>query len=737
MNKYTLGGMAGVIVLLCLAAVYFIGTSKQNLYAEKLHYLAEISSKSAALIEAKVSDQLNLIETVATHISNNSSLDMEMEMSLLRAETEKNKFKRMGILSLDGVAITTDGLGFDGSDEAYFKEAMSGKSVVSNSLIDSTDGSDINVFATPLKKNQEIVGVLFAIQSIDAFSNMLTIDSFGSEGYSYIIDRLGRPVIYTNHKNSVGQYDNIFETLQKLTGNTDLIEELKSNLQAGKSGVFTYDRDGISRQVNYTKVGLNDWYIVSVVPVSVLSNSSDSLIRNTVITALAVLICALLLGYLGFRFFKKANNTLKQIAFTDVITGYSNWNKFERDALALLWQNPNKKYAMINFDMDKFKVINDIYGHKKGNEVLQHIANVLKRTTKEDETFGRTSSDNFNLLICYKTTDDIIARIEDINQQVMNNIEGYIIRLSFGIYRITKMNQSINRLSDRANLARLSVKSKADVCYSFFNEEIRNAILVEKEIENCMELALKNGEFEVYLQPKFLFETEKIAGAEALVRWNRPGKGIIPPDQFIPLFEKNGFVRKLDAYMFEQVCVLLSKWKATDKFITPIAISVNFSRVHLNNAVLSTDLLDIAKRHGIDPQWLEIEITESAVFDNMSQLIEVMGQLKEVGFAISIDDFGSGYSSLNILKDIPASIIKMDKAFLDEATDDERGKLIVSSLIKMAKELGLCTVAEGVETLEQVGFLKKSGCDIAQGYYYARPMPVKEFEELRQKQTDQ
>ncbi len=733
--RYIFGGMIVFIVTICLISVFFVRSAKQDLYLEKVQYLNEVSSKSADLIKSKVDDYLNTLESIAIYIGGRETFDIEDTINTLKVEAEKNEFKRMGIISLNGTARTTDGYTFDFSEREYFKEALTGKSVVSDLLIDKVDGHEINVFATPIETRGEVVAVLFATESIDEFSSMLSVESFGSEGYSYVIRKDGTSVIYTSHKNSIGRYDNLFDAMMDSTSNKQTIEDFKVNMQNGKSGTFSFHRDGIPRQARYTEVGINDWYIISVVPTKAISNSSDRLVNSIVAAATTVLFCIILIGYLLVRFLKRINKRLENMAYIDVVTGYSNWNKFGLDCATLLKKNSYRKYAMINFDIDQFKVINDIYGHKRGNEVLQHIADVLMQTTDELETFCRTSADNFNILLWYEENEDIIARVNAIKKQVTSYIEGYTIRLTFGIYKIGTNMHSIRSLSDRANIARLSTKEKTDLDFSFYNEETRNLILKENEIENCMEFALKNHEFEVYLQPKYFIETGKIVGAEALVRWNRPKKGVLSPDSFIPLFEKNGFVRSLDKYMFERVCILLNNWKTVNNYLTPIAISVNFSRIHLSDDMLAQDLLVIAKRYGIDPKMLEIEITETAVFDNMGMLIEVMKELKEVGFTISIDDFGSGYSSLNILKDVPADVIKMDKGFLDQTTDNERGKMILTSLIKMTKELGLCTVAEGVETLEQVNFLKAAGCDIAQGYYYAKPMRIEEFEDLLKQQT--
>jgi len=330
-------------------------------------------------------------------------------------------------------------------------------------------------------------------------------------------------------------------------------------------------------------------------------------------------------------------------------------------------------------------------------------------------------------LLKYDDPDELIPRIEDLIEEIKNN--AYTINISVGICLINDKTLDINILSDRANMARRSIKNNCEKKYTFYTDSMRHTMLKEKGMENRMFAALENHEFEMYLQPKHLFSDDKIIGAEALVRWNCPEAGIISPNDFIPLFEKNGFVKQIDTYMFEEACKLLEKWKNEPVSFSHMAISVNFSRLHLNNLSLSKELLKITERYHIDPRMIEIELTENTIFDNENQMVAVMNELKESGFQISIDDFGRAYSSLNTLKNLPADILKLDKEFFEgTSASDHRGKKIIMSVLKMARELDLITVAEGVETLEQVDFLKEMGCDIAQGFYYARPMPVADFE---------
>ncbi len=250
-----------------------------------------------------------------------------------------------------------------------------------------------------------------------------------------------------------------------------------------------------------------------------------------------------------------------------------------------------------------------------------------------------------------------------------------------------------------------------------------------KQMEAEMSPALRNGEFQVYLQPKVNMITSKVFGAEALSRWVHPVEGIRSPLSYIPLFEENGFVVKLDMYVFEEICKLKQKWYSEGVSFASIPISINMSRLHLFKKQFVDELFGIVSKYGVNPSEIEIEITESVYLNDYSELIQVVGSLQEYGFTVSIDDFGSGYSALNMLKDIPVDTIKIDKEFLQLSANTERGKKVIKNVIILCKDLKLHVTVEGVETQEQIEFLTNYGCEIAQGFFYSKPIPIGEFEE--------
>ena len=282
-------------------------------------------------------------------------------------------------------------------------------------------------------------------------------------------------------------------------------------------------------------------------------------------------------------------------------------------------------------------------------------------------------------------------------------------------------------MCDRARAAKKQIKGSALSNYAVYDDIIRLKMREQTEIENEMEQALKNREFVMYLQPQIDIKTGRICGAEALVRWKHPVKGILVPANFLSLFEDNGFITRLDLFMWEEACRYIADLQKRDIMLP---ISVNVSRRHIGETDIVEMLTGMVKKYGFNNRYLEIEITENLFLQDVTELFEDMGELKNRGFRILMDDFGSGYSSLNMLRKAPIDTMKIDRFFLDEIMSTERGKIIVESSVRMAKMIGLDVIAEGVETKEQLEFLRSIDCDIAQGYYYSRPIPVDEFEEF-------
>ena len=384
-------------------------------------------------------------------------------------------------------------------------------------------------------------------------------------------------------------------------------------------------------------------------------------------------------------------------------------------------------YIMASFDIDKFKVINDQYGTEKGDQVLRHVAKAFRDGFELHEGICcRISADNFAVL--YPAAFKDTAEIEAIRERA-SHVSGLVSPLMFCIGRFIIDDVSLPppTMYDRALLAAASVKGRYDGNIAHYNDAMRERILHEQKIVSEMEAALNGGQFEVWFQPQYNYSSNARIGAEALVRWRHPQRGLIPPGDFIPVFEKNGFIYALDKYVWEEVCRCLRQW--TDSGLKPLPVSVNISRYDVFRSDIVQVLTGLVQKYALPIDLLRLEITESAFSESPQHIVEVVKELLQCGFTVEIDDFGSGYSSLNTLKDVPAQILKLDMKFLESGDDSQRGGNIVESIVRMAKWLGMSVIAEGVETVEQANYLSSIGCYYMQGYLFARPLPVDRYEE--------
>lgn len=428
----------------------------------------------------------------------------------------------------------------------------------------------------------------------------------------------------------------------------------------------------------------------------------------------------------------------KIIADKDNITGISTFSTFEKHLQKTLKNAKPNEYLILSFNVDKFRFINETYGVIVGNKVLRRLARNFVSHCKPNEAVCRFYADNF---IFFMKSPDFFWSIEErvftmtcVEDAIKDLIHGdYNLDFTTSVYYIDKPDSSVESMIDKANLAQKLCKNNyATHRVIEYTAEMNEAHEWNREITLTMDKAIENMEFEVFFQPKFKFEDESVIGAEALIRWNNPRKGFLQPAKFVPLFEDNGFIEKIDKYVLKKVCIFLDDWNKSpeSKNHAPLTISFNLSRCHLYNTNLIKELKDIASQYEIGDNKIEVELTESVMFDNQQRLIKMMGEIKKAGFGVSVDDFGAGYSSLNLLKNMPADVIKLDKEFLSGGPENIKENVIITSVIEMAKKLNITTVAEGVETKTQCDLLKNIGCDIAQGFYYAKPMPQSNFREL-------
>lgn len=431
---------------------------------------------------------------------------------------------------------------------------------------------------------------------------------------------------------------------------------------------------------------------------------------------------------------------MTKLFYTDMATGGNNWRYVSDHGEKELRKHRNARwgYALLDIQLNKYRSYCACHGVKEGEELLEEIGRILKESLGRHEYCGHYAQANFAVLMRCSTEEQCRDRAQELLQRLSSLHSGHRLRYHVGVAYIepsrkagkagvvSRRSIDMDNVYNCAAVARSSLAGQEENSVAFFDQEMLEQRRWEHKVEDTMEQAMSREEFQVYLQPKYDPVEARLVGAEALVRWNSPTEGMIPPYRFIPIFEENGFVIQLDDYMISRVAKLQADWIAQGRKVVPI--SVNVSRAHFMQENLAEHICRLVDAYGTPHEVIELELTESAFFDDKKVLLDTVKKLKEYGFAVSMDDFGAGYSSLNSLKDLPLDILKLDAEFFRGDYEQERGAIVVSEAIRLAKSLKMRIVAEGIEKKEQVDFLAKLGCDMIQGYYFAKPMPVYEFE---------
>lgn len=411
------------------------------------------------------------------------------------------------------------------------------------------------------------------------------------------------------------------------------------------------------------------------------------------------------------------------------LTGLYGIKAFFYQSNELMKKNPDKRFAVIRMDIYHFKTVNEFCGRQEGDKLLKYISELFQRYIGEYAVAGHLRADIFTL--CTKFEDE--QQLIDISKDIKKEIDSYEISCkiipAFGICT-NAGNLDISLMCDYADLALNRIKGKVFRVYEFYDTDMREKMLFEKKIENDILPALKNDCIKTYIQPKVDMRTGRIVGGEALVRWQREDGSMVYPDEFIPVIEKNGYVLDVDDYMWDKVCYYIKQLEKEGK--TPVPISINVSRMHVYQEDFIDRIKKITSKYDINPKLIPLEITESAFTSEESSLYRKIKSLQDCGYRFSMDDFGSGYSSLGMLKDEHVDEVKIDKTFVDDIATD-KGKILLKNVIQMIRALGIDMIAEGVETKEQADFLVNNGCIYAQGYYYYRPMPIEDFVLLLEK----
>lgn len=737
-----------IILVACIGVVLLITTI---LIASWLN--SAMTESTNEQMEAEVEDYISRIKKqIDSDLQSMNTLSVFIETSeidtdndsrfaeVLHASNQQNDFITMGFFDTDGTGVMST-LGYEpvsgietDSLKIEVKEIISmafdGAQSVSNLFRSDVNDEKIFIYGVPVYRNGGIIGVLVASKQVEIFVDILNGETvLNGSGYIHMINNEGRFLIRSKKTAIKEKMDTIFDG-NYLSDRED--DRIINSLRNQESVCFTLKYKGGTYQCFIKSVGINDWNLFYVNTIAESNKAAYQIINIMSITFVCIIAIVVFLLFYSYRAVRKNNNELIYLAYHDTLTGAYNLPRFIQKLGKRLEQSGGCSVVALN--VHQFKFINEIFGREQADKLLCYIKSVLDKYLDEKEFCCRDAADLF--YICIDSTEKPLIREK--MQKIMDEISGSSTRAQSS-YRITMYcgvaisddgKHEVSKAGDimtHVMFALTTAKNSYNDKIWFYDSNLHEIEKKENYIESHMHKALAQGEFKLFLQPKINLKDDSLGGAEALVRWITDEGEILYPDQFIPMFEKNGFCIDLDTYMIECACKQIRKW--IDDGITPIEISVNQSKLLFYENNYIQNLSDLIDKYNIPAELITLEILEGLAADNLSELNKIIERLHNKGFKVSMDDFGSGYSSLNTLGKLNIDELKLDRGFLKEVSNEEnaRQKIIMEQIVQLTKRLEISTVIEGVETEKDEKLSKDICCDFGQGFYYSRPISVFDF----------
>ncbi len=713
-----------IIVFVAAISRYDVIVSEE-IHNVTLSEVEEVSEQIQMHLEEAIeesADDLLLLAEFAV----NEQITEKGASDFLKSQSQIDEFENVYYINLDGIGTDVDGMKVDFNGNSTFESALQSELKIEAPYISAENGKNIIALAVPMIEEGELIAVLFAESLLDdTYEDIVEIVE--GSGYAFLVDE---------NQNMVFNTSNPFEEFAEEENdsvdfyNSSMMTEIKADFREGKAGEVYYQMEGVHQIVVYAPVESTSWGLVvdmnSDAVNDGLSDAVGMIITVSMVVVFLLIIFAIYAGYSKISSLK----SIEKSAYYDPLTKLPNLAKIKKDMKSVLKRNTTNRYSVVKIDVENFKAINEMFGFEIGNRVLQAFKTIRETVDEPTLMIARVGIDEFLLFSGNGFLDDMEERTniyEAHYKELIPELGEYHISFKYGRYHIAKGEMNVDDIVTKVNMAHRIAKDKKGLIIYDYDDSYKRDVLEAAEITSKMKTALENKEFKVYLQPKFSVIDGGIVGAEALVRWIEPNGDIVYPNRFIPLFEKNGFIVELDRYMLEATCVVIKQW--IDSGFGHLSVSVNCSRLNLNSPNFVTIISEIVDRYQIPHQYIEIELTESTIIENEEVLEKLFRDLHTSGFKVSIDDFGSGYSSLGLLKNLKVDTLKLDRSFFVDNKDIVRGDLVVDGIIKLAQSLNMYVVAEGIEEESQIRFLKQIGCDAIQGYYFEKPMAVVEFEE--------
>lgn len=718
-------------ILFAVATIMFQKTTHAQMQ-EAQNELLYTTDLHKNMLDKQVSGDLQTLITLATFMETTDLFHSDSLIEQLKKTNEENNFIRMGYVR-NGVGrfVNLQGATMEQRDldnDPLIQKALAGQNAVSSIYWDDWHQQNVIRYAVPVYKDKSVAGVLTATHDAAVLSPVVSDDVFNGWGRVHIIDNQGNFVLRSDDFIIDEDIHNIFDGGYLSAEDR---EAAMNSLAIGEKAFFTITYQHVSYALSFQPVEINEWFIFCVVPESVLAGDFGSVGNMIPLIFAIILFMVIIVSIYIYRMTVNHNRSIIKLAYFDTLTGAYNWNRFKMLANERL--ATHVPYAVVALNIEKFKFINELYGHQTGDKLLMHIRKVCDERIRENELFCRQTGDQFLLLLKADKQEILYDRIQQIFSSIARfpgiKKQNYQIHCSCGVKYADENDTNIDLQISRLNLALQAAKGKHENTIVFYDKNMHEKAEMRNRIESNMDSALVNHQFIMMLQPKFLLQNGRLHSAEALVRWISDDGSMIYPDQFIPLFEENGFCVKLDMYMLDKACSQLRLWIDSGYPVVPIA--VNQSRLVFYQENYAEQVQKILEAYQIPPDMIILEITENLAMDNLDEIQTILMKLHQIGIRISMDDFGSGYSSLNTLKELDIDELKLDRMFLRETEPSiyPRRNSILKNIVQLAKDLAITTVMEGIETGEQEAFVKNLQCDIGQGYHFARPMDIQSFEQ--------
>ena len=704
------------IVYISLISIFFIQLIESNLSKELKDTTIEVNTQISKKISLDINNNMDKLCYIERYIKNeiNEHKAKYDENELLRKInfiSDGKLFKYIGIVNKNGyIDFGTDQKVYVG-DRKYFKDAILGKSTVSDVVEDRFNNEPSIVYSKPIVINNEVKGVIIGVQSEDilqkslvenVFPDNITVDIVSKDGRLLITSK-GEETLYASYiKKGISKYN-------------------EQNFQVFKKGNVKY-------VISFNKLKESDWYVVTVASVKQAFKGAYNTISLARISIVVILISYIISSTL--RDFKKARQ-LKEMKGKDGLTNLRNLENFKTDCCKILKNSKSEdKYVNIVFDIKNFKSINELFDYKIGDKILVGIAENIRNIEFENIS-GRIGEDIFSILFKVEDANDLDSKIKYLKDKISlyfdkkNKID---LELNVGVFKIIDKEMEIGKIIDNSNAARMEAKKHRECLYYVYNDElelkIHQELIVKKDLKN----AFKSKEIEILYQPKVNIHTEEIEAVEALIRWNHNALGYISPEIFIPIAEENGDINLIGRWVIKEVCKELRQCKDNNEKIVPVAI--NLSRRELYQVNLINYILNMIEKYDIEPELLEFEITETADVNDSKMINKQVEDIRKLGMKIAIDDFGKGHSTLENLKNLEVDTVKIDRYLSLDIETSEKSRKLLELIINLAKEYNFEVVCEGIENMNQINILKNLKCNIVQGYVYYKPLRIDKLKEI-------